>query len=143
MRMKTARILILCLIGLLTNFTYATAETDATLVTSTATQSLFINVNGSGASITGQIYCSEDSEYTFTFGYNGSEDYEVVIGDTVLTPSNGSSFRQFTLTLKAGYTDCSITLTGTSYAYARLVIDAINGDTNAGTDGYIDLVAMN
>lgn len=142
--MKTGKILIMCFIGLLTNFTYATAETNVTAVTSTETNSFFINVSGANTNnITGQIYCSEDCEYTFTFGYNGSESYRVVIGDTVLTPDNGSDLRQFTITLKAGYTNCSVSLIGTSPAYARLAINAINGNTGAYGSGYGDLTATN
>lgn len=144
MRMKTGKILIMCLIGLLTNFAYATAETNVTAATSTETNSFFINVSGVNTNnITGQIYCSEDCEYTFTFGYNGPESYRVVIGDTVLTPDNGSDLRQITITLRAGYTNCSVSVIGTSPAYARLVIDAINGNASAYGSGYSDLTAIN
>ena len=140
--MKACRILILCLIGLFTNFAYATTETNVATVASSETHSFFINVSGANTNnISGQIYCSEDCEYTFTFGYNGSESYRVVIGDTVLTPNNGSDLRQFTITLRAGYTNCSVSVIGTSPAYARLTIDAINGNTSAYGNGYGDLTA--
>ena len=139
--MKVCKILILCLIGLFTSFNYVKAESNVTSVASTETASLFINLNESGSSISGQIYCSEDCTYTFTFGYNGSEDYRVVIGDTVLTPNNGDSLRQFTITLKAGYTNCSVSVIGSSSAYARLVIEAINGSASASGDGSSDLTA--
>ncbi len=107
--------------------------------------SFFINVNGeSTPHITGGIQCEQDAQYTFTFGFDGDGSYEVVVGDKVLTNNNGPSLRSFTVDLKAGYTSCSVSVYGGgSFAYGRLTITHINGNTSyPDTGGYIDLVAV-
>lgn len=143
--------LFLCLLGFLT-----TSGTPLVGVESSMTEnssivssgnSLFINVpeNQKGTSfISGDIYCAQDTQYTLTFGFNGSGSYHVVVGDKVLTPNNGAPLRSFTVNLKAGYNPCSVSVSANAgLAYGRLTITHINGSTSyPDAEGYVDLVAV-
>lgn len=148
--MKTYYLIYLCLIALLT--TSGTPVNDEIREAAQSSliiggNSLFINVpegEKNSPYISGGIYCEQDAQYTFTFGFDGSGSYNVVIGNTVLTPSNGASLRTFTVALKAGYTPCSVSVSAgsTGFAYGRLTITHINGSTSyPDTGGYVDLVA--
>lgn len=148
--MKTYYLISLCLIALLS--TSGTPVNDEIREAAQSSliiggNSLFINVpegEKNSPYISGGIYCEQDAQYTFTFGFDGSGSYNVVIGNTVLTPSNGASLRTFTVALKAGYTPCSVSVSAGSagFAYGRLTITHINGSTSyPDTGGYVDLVA--
>lgn len=149
--MKTYHFLLICLIAMLSScVNTAIDETIDDVPQSRAANSdctFFMNLSStnSGSSISGDIYCSEDTEYTFIFVASSSGTYRAAIGNQVLTPDNGSTFRNFTLKLKAGYTHCSLTVTPPNTGgevYARLLIDAVNGDKSMNCDGCPDLVAM-
>lgn len=143
--------LFLCLLGFLTTSGSPIVGEESMMKESSSVvrsgNSFFINVPESQKNspfISGDIYCAQDAQYTFTFGFNGSGSYRVVVGDEVLTSGNGASLRTFTLNLKAGYNHCSVTVSAgsTGFAYGRLVITHINGDTSyPDADGYMDLVA--
>lgn len=149
--MKSYYLIYLCLIALVATSGIPVADeirevTQSSLITVSG-NSLFINVPESEKNspyISGEIYCEQDTQYTFTFGFDGSGSYDVVIGNTVLTPSNGASLRTFTVVLKAGYTPCSVSVSAstTGFAYGRLTITHINDSTSyPDAEGYIDLVA--
>lgn len=146
--MKTYHSLLICLIAMLSscvNTAIDEAIDDAPQSRAASSDcTFFTNISSSSMSISGDIYCSEDTEYTFIFLFGGSGTYRATIGDQVLTPDNGSDFRNFTLKLKAGYTHCSVTVTPNAggQVYARLLIDAVNGDTSMNCEGCLDLVTM-
>lgn len=94
---------------------------------------------------TGELQCTERTEYTFTFAFNGTTDvvYEAQVGSNLkLIPSNGSNFRTFTTTLEPGTHKCYVQLffgTIPSNGELRLVITHINGSTASSASGYSDL----
>ena len=62
-------------------------------------------------SISGQIYCTEEAEYTFIFAFEGTNGchYEAGIGTNVrIYPNNGGSFRTITTVLKPGVHNCFV-----------------------------------
>lgn len=148
--MKTYHFLLICLIAMLSSCVNTAIDEviddapQSRAANSDCTFFMNLSSTNSGSSISGDIYCSEDTEYTFIFVFGGSGTYRATIGDQVLAPDNGSDFRNFTLKLKAGYTHCSVTVTPNSggQVYARLLIDAVNGDKSMNCEGCLDLVAM-
>ena len=99
-------------------------------------------------SISGQIYCTEEAEYTFIFAFEGTNGchYEAGIGTNVrIYPNNGGSFRTITTVLKPGAHDCfvDVKFTGSDQqGYGRLVITKINNvPLNMAYEGSVDLVA--
>lgn len=97
-------------------------------------------------SITGDIICTKETEYTFVFAFNGSAGvkYEAGIGTNVrFYNTNGSSFRTITTKLAPGTHHCFVELyfsNENQTADARLVIQKINGSLPEG-EGSGDLVA--
>ena len=93
-------------------------------------------------SISGDIYCSNEIDYSFTIGFqaNVGANCKVKIGDTVMNVV-ANAVKKFTVKLPAGTTHCSVEIdtSGVSeQAYARLVIDNI-GSTSGTHEGYGDL----
>lgn len=110
--------------------------------------SMFQNIvrytSAASASMTGDIYCPEQAEYTFMFSFRASPgvNYYAYVGDLVLYPSNGSSFRTVTAKLKAGTNtiDVGVNFSGANQqAEVRLVIEKINGNPLYSEEGYCDL----
>jgi hypothetical protein len=97
--------------------------------------------------ISGEIYSSEEAEYTFIFAYQGDPGvYYASLGALAPTirPNNGGNFRTFTITLQPGvnYFSVGVSFSGENQtAMARLVIDKINGRNLYNEPGYVDLVA--
>ncbi|WP_455591427.1 hypothetical protein [Bacteroides sp.] len=120
-------------------------QTPPLTTRSSSSFSLFQDVNTYAQSINGQIYCPYEATYTFTFtfvGSPGSRYFVGMSGANNLTPSNGSSHRTVTATLKPGfnYFDVSVSFSGEGQrAEARLVIDKINGSPIYNEEGYVDL----
>lgn len=98
--------------------------------------------------MTGDIVCSEPTEYTFRFAFDGSSGtaYEAGIGTQIrLYPYNGSTMRTITVTLPAGTNKCFVKtiFTGSNQqAYARLVIEEVNGSKSIPVNGYEDLTVQ-
>ncbi|MDY3265954.1 MAG: hypothetical protein SOX26_00135 [Phocaeicola sp.] len=97
--------------------------------------------------IKGYINCTEETEYSFTFAFQGNygSSYEASIGTACkIYPTNGENFRELKVKLAPGKHLCDVHIYFSSCeqsAYARLVISSINGSLPAG-DGYVDLVAQ-
>lgn len=104
--------------------------------------------SGSGeVYICGNIYCTEEAEYSFIFSFqgNGGSSYEARIGNgPIIRPDNGGPFREFKMKLSPGVHKCSVQIYFTNCdqsADARLVIRGINGSMPVG-EGSGDLVAQ-
>lgn len=98
--------------------------------------------------IKGEIHCTEETEYTFIFSFQGSAgtSYEAWIGyNSHLFPANGSPVREIKTKLKPGIHICSVQIyfsDSDQQADARLVIRKINGTTAGVGEGSGDLVAQ-
>lgn len=129
------------------------SDSDITTRSSVNSFSLFKDIktytlsNGDN-SISGQIYCTEEAEYTFIFTFDGTNGchYEAGIGTNIrIYPNNGGSFRTITTVLKPGVHNCfvDIKFTGSDQqGNGRLVITKINNvPLNMAYEGSVDLVA--
>lgn len=104
--------------------------------------------SGSGeVYICGNIYCTEEAEYSFIFSFQGSEgsSYAATVGNVAfIRPDNGGNFREFKVKLKPGIHKCDVCIYFTDHeqsADARLVIKGINGSSAGSGAGFSDLVA--
>lgn len=112
----------------------------------------FINIqryiSDSGeATVEGDIYCPEDTEYTIIFNYTGTPgaSYEARFGDVQIYPYNGDNFREITTTLRAGTHRCRVRafFSGPDQTVdARIVIWEVNGSTSVIREGSGDLVVQ-
>lgn len=104
-----------------------------------------INEESGDVWATGELQCTETTDYTFTFAYNGTSDvmYCAQIGTNLkIMPTNGGNFRSFTVTLEPGIHRCYVELFFScipSYGELRLVITHINGSTSSTSLGNSDL----
>ena len=95
----------------------------------------------------GELHCSERTTYNIIFSYTGNtgSSYYGYIGDMQITPSNGSSFRNLTVTLEPGIHKCMLAILfsgANQQANARYYIQSTDGifDINNKED-YGDIIA--
>lgn len=107
----------------------------------------FQNITSSGTnSIEGDIYCSKEADYSFTFVFqaNAGASCQVRVGSTIMNVA-ANDLKKFTVKLPAGTTHCCVEINPLGVeqqAYARLTIDKINGSSAGSYEGYGDLTVM-
>ncbi|GAA4183292.1 Ran-binding zinc finger domain-containing protein [Sphingobacterium ginsenosidimutans] len=96
--------------------------------------------------IEGEIFCPTAATYTFEFAFTGVGSYIGYLSDGILRPQIGEKARKtVTANLHAGTNQLSLKVLFSKpnqSAYARLVIDKINGQNLGSEQGYVDLVAQ-